>query len=325
MQLSIPSPTSRSSHHDFTMVIPYALLLVGVFCITDGFVLSVTPNVDDKFSIRSSGIRRGGRRPLLLPLGYRRLADSNYGNATEDITKARRIPALDELRQIDNTSDGDSGKGERRRRTVIKRGVRRNTEAVPFGFDADNNKDDDSSLNARLQQLVGHQNATTKGALIRELSSLMDGIEQLSQEVDETKSIPPYLSVQSSTSLEWNEMVTRTTTRNYGGDASRAKDDKNEVKTVQDLRQAVLDEGMELREIQLSEEAQLLVNATAEQLLNHDVVELMVQRFKTGSTPGNRAPEDKARLALAIEGGGKAQTNNAHFLELELLVWWDSY
>ena len=49
---------------------------------------------------------------------------------------------------------------------------------------------------------------------------------------------------------------------------------------------------------------QLFVNATTSELLHHDVVELMVQRFKTGSTPGNRAPNDTATLALSIEGGG---------------------
>ena len=49
------------------------------------------------------------------------------------------------------------------------------------------------------------------------------------------------------------------------------------------------------------------VNATTvttDQLLHHSVIELIAQRVRTNSTPGNRAPDDTAHLALAIEGGG---------------------
>ena len=49
------------------------------------------------------------------------------------------------------------------------------------------------------------------------------------------------------------------------------------------------------------------VNATTvttDQLLHHSVIELIAERVRTNSTPGNRAPDDTAHLALAIEGGG---------------------
>lgn len=127
--------------------------------------------------------------------------------------------------------------------------------------------------------------SVSKEALAEELSSLMEGIETLAEEVERTRSIPPIASGKKA------------------GQTSEKKDGYK-IKTVQELRQAVLDEGKELRELELAEDAQLLVNATAHELLNHEVVQLIAKRFRTGSTPGNRGPDDTARLALAIEGGG---------------------
>jgi hypothetical protein len=159
--------------------------------------------------------------------GYRRLDEG-----TEDVTKGRRIPPLDQLRYVDNTSDSTLSKEE----------------------------------------------------LAKELSSLMEGIETLAHEVEETQSIPPSAPDSSKTddSIE-----------SAGSRRSRLKksNEKPPILNVHELRQAVLDEGMELKEVQLDpEQTQLLVNATAEELLDHDVIELIAKRFKTGSTPGNRAP-----------------------------------
>jgi predicted patatin/cPLA2 family phospholipase len=71
------------------------------------------------------------------------------------------------------------------------------------------------------------------------------------------------------------------------------------VSTIDELRSAVLDQRLELRQVQIERFAQ-------EQTLpiqNHDVLQLMAQRFQNHSTPSNRG-NDTATLALAMEGGG---------------------
>ena len=140
-----------------------------------------------------------------------------------------------------------------------------------------------------LDQLQFVDNTQRREELAAELSSLMRGIETLANQVEETQSIPPKAGKARAAKKK----------------ASSKKDAKRtEIRTIQELRQAILDDGKQLKDVQLSADAQLLVNATTQQLLSHDVVDLIAHRFKTGSTPGNRAPEDTAKLALAIEGGG---------------------
>mmetsp|Transcript_14455 Transcript_14455/g.34609 ORF Transcript_14455/g.34609 Transcript_14455/m.34609 type:complete len:906 (+) Transcript_14455:77-2794(+) len=78
------------------------------------------------------------------------------------------------------------------------------------------------------------------------------------------------------------------------------------VRDVHELRREVLQNRVPLKDIGFNLTAHP-VNATtvtAEQLANHDVMKVISQRVRTNSTPGNRAPEDVAHLALAIEGGG---------------------
>eukprot|EP00986_Skeletonema_menzelii_P008202 scaffold3387_cov148-Skeletonema_menzelii.AAC.2 len=126
------------------------------------------------------------------------------------------------------------------------------------------------------------------------------------------------------------------------------------VKNIHELREAVLDRGLNLRDIDLeystpeslltsnrrrtdemmltggdialdsqdepnSDEWQLIGNLLAEnaptvedesfakkgeQLFSHDVLNLLHKRYHSKSSPSSRAPDDKAILALSIEGGG---------------------
>ena len=77
------------------------------------------------------------------------------------------------------------------------------------------------------------------------------------------------------------------------------------VKTAEELRSAVLDRGHPLKDVQLIQDT----NATNARdhianVLDHEVLKLIVDRFESGSKPSARAANDTARLALAIEGGG---------------------
>ena len=176
--------------------------------------------------------------------------------------------------------DGTTTTATRRRRipTALRRGVRINGNNNVIRLKPE--KD------ARINKVFPEEST-----LADELSLLLDSIETLATEVEGSNSFPPT----STGGLKKNKKKT----------ASASSDPANRgVQTVHQLREAVLDQGQLLKDVTLAEDVQLLVNATTEQLLNHDVVELMVQRFRTGSTPGNRAPDDTASLALSIEGGG---------------------
>jgi predicted patatin/cPLA2 family phospholipase len=72
---------------------------------------------------------------------------------------------------------------------------------------------------------------------------------------------------------------------------------KVHIKNVHQLRQAILDDGHLLKNVD-SSTAEFSTN----QVLSHGVIELMVRRYKEGTTPQNRT--DDSTLAVAIEGGG---------------------
>ncbi|CAB9504974.1 Patatin-like phospholipase [Seminavis robusta] len=76
------------------------------------------------------------------------------------------------------------------------------------------------------------------------------------------------------------------------------------ARNLKELRQAVLQDKIPLREIDFLPDKPTLNATTAslEQLGNHPVLQLLRQRHQTNSTPGHRA--DTAHIALAIEGGG---------------------
>eukprot|EP00554_Chaetoceros_debilis_P007673 CAMPEP_0194076308 /NCGR_PEP_ID=MMETSP0149-20130528/3126_1 /TAXON_ID=122233 /ORGANISM="Chaetoceros debilis, Strain MM31A-1" /LENGTH=725 /DNA_ID=CAMNT_0038757017 /DNA_START=109 /DNA_END=2286 /DNA_ORIENTATION=+ len=99
------------------------------------------------------------------------------------------------------------------------------------------------------------------------------------------------------------------------------------VTTPQELRSAVFDQGVLLKDIEfrnvtfmpsfehLAEEennstvtaiqsSAIDDNEEIAEALNHEVIKLLEQRFKSKSKPGARGPDDDAHLALSIEGGG---------------------
>lgn len=71
---------------------------------------------------------------------------------------------------------------------------------------------------------------------------------------------------------------------------------KIQISNVEQLRTAILDDGHMLKDIEST------AKFSTEQVLSHHVLDLMIQRFNTKSTPGNRT--DDAKLAISIEGGG---------------------
>lgn len=73
------------------------------------------------------------------------------------------------------------------------------------------------------------------------------------------------------------------------------------VSDAHELREKVFDENIPLRDLQVNLD---VANIAVSDLMTHEVIQLMVKRFHSQSKPGARAPDDKAILALAIEGGG---------------------
>ena len=80
---------------------------------------------------------------------------------------------------------------------------------------------------------------------------------------------------------------------------SSSKQKIRPIRNVQELRSALLDDGLELKQTQVIHET---ASVDVQELLNHDVIQLIAQRFETRSTPGRRT--DNCTLALSIEGGG---------------------
>lgn len=70
------------------------------------------------------------------------------------------------------------------------------------------------------------------------------------------------------------------------------------VNDVESLRQAVLDEQKDLKQVRIEN----YVKEQKEAISDHEVLRLIKERFETYSTPGNR--KDNATLAIAMEGGG---------------------
>lgn len=74
---------------------------------------------------------------------------------------------------------------------------------------------------------------------------------------------------------------------------------KRVIQNVQQLRKAVLDDGLELKQTQLEYEPATI---DVQELLSHDVIQLISKRAASNSLPGRRT--DNATLALSMEGGG---------------------
>ena len=78
------------------------------------------------------------------------------------------------------------------------------------------------------------------------------------------------------------------------------------VRTAEELRSTVLDHGRPLKDVQLIQDNINAMSAKDQiaNVLDHEVLKLIIDRFESGSKPSARAANDTARLALAIEGGG---------------------
>jgi hypothetical protein len=111
----------------------------------------------------------------------------------------------------------------------------------------------------------------------------------------------------------------------YKRSVMRKKNPRTVVSNIHELREAILDNGLELRDIELNytTPASLktsnsttfhhfnenctfadTLNTTHNNIFTHDVLNLLHQRYHSHSTPANRSVYDNATLALAIEGGG---------------------
>ncbi|VEU33831.1 unnamed protein product [Pseudo-nitzschia multistriata] len=94
--------------------------------------------------------------------------------------------------------------------------------------------------------------------------------------------------------------------------AGKKKPKPLQVETVEELRHAILDQQLRLSDTTIVEAksqsnvdaAQTTAGKGVPPVLDHAVRDLIKERFVNGTTPGHRLPEDKATLALAIEGGG---------------------
>ena len=83
------------------------------------------------------------------------------------------------------------------------------------------------------------------------------------------------------------------------GTDTKTYEKPNVVTNVHQLRHHVLTEKRMLRELSIDFKPRTNIS-----LLDHEVVKLIAERYRSGSVPGARAPNDTHKLALSIEGGG---------------------
>ncbi len=76
------------------------------------------------------------------------------------------------------------------------------------------------------------------------------------------------------------------------------------VKNVEELRHAILDQQLSLKDTKIEEVTAATPSTEESPIMDHAVRELIKERYLTKSTPGNRNTTDTATLAIAIEGGG---------------------
>jgi len=85
------------------------------------------------------------------------------------------------------------------------------------------------------------------------------------------------------------------------------------VRTVDELRHAVLDQQLSLSDTKIIERdamtdtrstSSAATSSDSSPLMDHAVRNLMKERYMSRSTPGNRLSSDNSTLAIAIEGGG---------------------
>ena len=80
------------------------------------------------------------------------------------------------------------------------------------------------------------------------------------------------------------------------------------VRSVDELRHAILDQQLSLSDTKIVEDdtvsAAMATSAEESPLMDHAVRQLIKERYRSKSTPGNRLATDNSTLAIAIEGGG---------------------
>jgi hypothetical protein len=104
----------------------------------------------------------------------------------------------------------------------------------------------------------------------------------------------PLIYLNSSTSRGSSILESRRT---------RHRKHQDVVSNVHELREKILDEGLQLQDVKI-DCPYASANASIDEVLRHDVIKVIVSRFHSQSKPGFRHPSDTAYMALAIEGGG---------------------
>ena len=209
----------------------------------------------------------------------------------------RNIPFRRKTRRRYRNGDGESGKDGGGFVEGVKAPIRRMLRARRRrGGDVSRKEWGESELSPAPPPLVASRGA--KGAAERPENDLVDGVDP-----------------SSDSGLKQ---------RGRGGRGRRAK---VIVTDVEGLREAVLDRGVRLRDVELRVPEPRAVTdsefgekgggqkdanydsssdrpSSAPPPFDHEVLHLIARRARDGSKPGSRPADDRSRLALSIEGGG---------------------
>lgn len=174
----------------------------------------------------------------------------------------------------------------------------------------------------RLRSLRRKKLASEKAAVaVVQEGSTPAGEEVLMENID----VDGHVSASADDSKELSVVSALDTTKTKKRPAIRKKKPLVVVSTIHELREAILDKGIELRDVELNYSPPPSLRSSnstifqhynenfslesshenvTQSLFTHDVLNLLHQRYHSHSTPANRSIYDNATLALAIEGGG---------------------
>eukprot|EP00537_Pseudo-nitzschia_pungens_P012657 CAMPEP_0172391000 /NCGR_PEP_ID=MMETSP1061-20121228/7522_1 /TAXON_ID=37318 /ORGANISM="Pseudo-nitzschia pungens, Strain cf. pungens" /LENGTH=889 /DNA_ID=CAMNT_0013121521 /DNA_START=451 /DNA_END=3120 /DNA_ORIENTATION=- len=254
-----------------------------------------------------------------LPLSDRHPTTMKTKIKNDSLAVVLEHPRLHSALSERSTTKVEAVPSERKRRSfgrILRRRISRRSTSRSFRNDGDGliaveeivGSDSDESTETEAESKVTND---TDGP-----AEIGDRIRAIGQEISSGQALrQPTQNIRQRTVTYFASSLSKTNPR-------KKKPDPIEIETVEELRNAILDQQLSLadtviverksttKQLENTKTKALAVEEPIEtvqgapQVFDHAVRDLIRERFVNGTTPGHRLPEDTATLALAIEGGG---------------------
>jgi len=144
------------------------------------------------------------------------------------------------------------------------------------------------------KRILGLKSLLRRQALKRRLKNA-----RVKLKAEESRSIDPNKDLKNRSSKKEKKSVLS----GAGNSANKATKTFN-ITTVEELYDAIFQKGYAMKDLIYQPRSERKPLNVSDEVANHPVLSLIAKRVREGSTPGNRAEGDTAKLAMSIEGGG---------------------